>query len=188
MDRVGRGRAYVHGLRVPVWIRQRRTTFQHASLCIRGGSTYLHILHRIRLLGTMTGVFGADSDPGVWGYPANMSPGGTEPSPSNMIRLASYAVRGTVTRGQQGVRFTHSSLLRLFFPCKTSERAWTCERSCRTPDGISRVVGGSLHWDCSYKSLNVQPEKREGAHSVCGRTALIMSRAADGSSLSVYIK
>ena len=50
---------------------------------------YLHILHRIRLLGMMTGVFGADSE-GVCGCLANMSSDGREPSPSKMIRLASY--------------------------------------------------------------------------------------------------
>ena len=50
---------------------------------------YLHILHRIRLLGAITGVLSPDSV-GVCGYLANISSGGAEPSPSEMIRLASY--------------------------------------------------------------------------------------------------
>lgn len=45
---------------------------------------YLHILHRIRLLGMMTGVFGTESE-GVCGCLANMSSDGREPSPSEMI-------------------------------------------------------------------------------------------------------
>lgn len=86
MDRVGRDRACARGLRVPAWIGKRGSSW-HANASW-GWAAYLHILHRIRLLGTMTGVFGADSE-GDCGCPANMSPGGAEPSPSKMIRSAS---------------------------------------------------------------------------------------------------
>ena len=55
----------------------------------RGCGVYLHILHRIRLLGMMTG----DSE-GDCGCPANMSAGGAEPSPSKMIRSSSYMPGG----------------------------------------------------------------------------------------------
>jgi hypothetical protein len=81
LDRVGRDRACVRGLRVPAWI-----GYQHAGAS-RERVAYLHILHRIRLLGRMTGVFDSGGD---CGCPANMSPGGAEPSPSTMIGSASY--------------------------------------------------------------------------------------------------
>lgn len=75
---------------------------------------HLHILHRIRLLGTMTGVFAADSE-GDWGYPANMSPGGAEPSPSKMIELVPCVPEEDptwATRNMKGSSLTHD-----FFGC-----------------------------------------------------------------------
>lgn len=110
VDRVGRDRAYVHGLRVPVWIGS-ADLLSACSLCaLVEHVTYLHILHRIRLLATITGVFGADSDPGVCGYLANMSPGGTEPSPSDMIRLVLVPGQGMIARGTLTHHFLDRSL------------------------------------------------------------------------------
>ena len=98
-DRVGRDRACVRGLRVPVWIGKRRAS-QRAVLS-GGWVVYLHILHRIRLLGTRRGVFGDESG-GDCGYPANMSTGGAEPSPSKMIRSASSVLGDDPTWTMKG--------------------------------------------------------------------------------------
>lgn len=66
---------------VPEGHSNRLSMWSCTSMPGKGYIMYLHILHRIRLLGMMTGVPGTESE-GVCGYLANMSPGGGEPSPS----------------------------------------------------------------------------------------------------------
>lgn len=72
--------------------------------------TYLHILHRIRRLGTIIGVLGTESD-GVRGCLANIAFSGIVPSPSMIQSISTdLECEALIIIGNAEGRLTHDIL------------------------------------------------------------------------------